>query len=585
MNKRLFLLSTILFGLIASPSFAQVKQFTPVTNEMLLKPSPNDWLMFSRTYDAHRFSPLDQINRQNVGQLRMVWARGMASGSQEAIPMVYGGVMYVIVPGPAVQALDATNGDLLWEYRRKVPEDMVKVIGEPRSRNLGIYEDMIYYATPDGFLVALDARTGTLRWETQTRNYKDIVRHNAGPLVADGIIVTGRSCDENRAGCFISAHDAKTGQELWKFYIPAGPGEAGGDTWASIPVEKRVGSPWGHTTYDPVRKLFYQGSGNPAPNARIKRHEGNPDAVPRSSPAELYTNSTVALDKDGKLRWYYQHVPGDDYNSDYAHERVLIRARMNPDRSAIKWVNPRIRPGQERDIVVTVGKNGGLWVNDRETGDFLWATPFPFDTALFHISRIDVETGKTFLNKVFEKDGDKYINCFTDAKGYWPMAYHPEKNSLYIPYSDYCTEFTANMKRSMGAEGKRIRRPDATAPEMQAGIAKVNMETGRIERIHKARAHGLGAVLATAGDLIFWGDINRRFKALDADTGKVLWESILGGMIQNSTITYAVNGKQYVAVMTGTGGFLSAGLLSQVPEIKSPRGHNEIYVFALPEQR
>jgi alcohol dehydrogenase (cytochrome c) len=291
--------------------------------------------------------------------------------------------------------------------------------------------------------------------------------------------------------------------------------------------------------------------------------------------------------ESGKLAWYYQHLPGDDWDSDHAHERILLRAPFNPDPGQVKWISPKIARGQAREMVVSVGEPGGIWALDRHTGEFLWATPFPYDVPDFHISRIDVETGKTYINwdKVFKKDGDQSLICFFNTRSYWPTAYHPGTNSLYVPYIDACLEMQADASRESGF-GRRsgLLRPGAD-PSRAAGIAKVNMSTGAIERFYQGRVPGNGAMLATAGNLIFWGDLDRRFRAFDAESGKILWESVLGGVISVSTITYAVKGTQYVAVMTGDGQSGTRGLLGLVPGITAPRGHNAIYVFALPERQ
>ena len=568
---------------------AQVENFVPVTQRMLENPSPSDWLMLSRTYDFQRFSPLDQINQQNVGRLRMAWARGMSPGAHELIPLVYRGVMYIANPVAVIQALDATDGDLLWEYRRRLPAEVAEDAGSARTRNLAIFEDMIYYASPDGYLVALDARTGALRWETLAHDYNAGHRHTSGPIVANGKVLTGRSC-RTRDACFISAHDARTGRELWKFYTTAAPGEPGGDTWGALPAGQRVASPWGLPgSYDPETNLVYWGIANTRPYSRISRHNGNVDAISRSAPAELYSNSTVALNADtGELAWYYQHLPGDDWDFDHVQERILFRARFNPNPDSLKWINPRIPRGAERNALITLGEPGGLWALDRATGEFLWATPFPYDVPEFHISHIDVETGKTYVNPnlLFQKEGDRRLICFENIKNFWPMAYHPEKNSLYIPFHDSCLDATANLSTDNG-HGPRIAVPrPGVARDEFAGIAKVNLATGATERIYSSAISGNGAMLATAGNLLFWGDLNRRFRAFDADSGRVLWETIVGGIVQMSTITYAVNGKQYVAVLSGQGEGATRHPLRQIRQlgtpITPPQEHNAIYVFALP---
>jgi alcohol dehydrogenase (cytochrome c) len=584
MIQALFLI--ILLALAGGPAVAQQsKDFKPVTDEMLLNPNPEDWLMPSRTYDWQRFSPLNQINKQNVNHLQMAWTRGIATGVSENIPLVYSGVMYIVTPGAVVQALDATNGDLLWEYRRKLPDDIKKYFGDVlRTRNLAIYQDMLFYATPDGYLVALDARTGAVRWETQTHDYKIRSQHTSGPIVVNGKVITPRSCpnpETTRAGCFITAHDARTGKELWRFYSTPAPGEPGGDTWGDVPLEHRMASFWGLPgSFDPVRKQIYWGVANPAPYTRLKRH-GDPASIPQSAPADLYSNSTLALDPDtGKLVWYYQHLPGDDWDSDFAHERILFRTAINPDPASLKWINPKIPRGQQRDVLVTMGEPGGIWALDRDKGEFLWATPFPFDSPDYILSKIDVETGKTYINwdHVFKEDGEKYTICFSNTKSYWPMAYSPARNSLFVPYTDICNNMTANSQSAQGTSGQVTPRPGSD-PNNLAGLSSIDMATGKVLWNHKQYAPSQGAVLATAGDLVFYGDMDRRFRAFDAGTGKILWESVLGSSIETSTITYAVRGKQYVAVLTGEG---LVTLYNQFPKIKVPRQYNAVYVFALP---
>src|SRR5712691_1735368 len=329
-----------ILGVLATHASAQIADFRPVTDATLASPDPADWLMLSRTFDEQRFSPLNQINKGNVGQLRMAWARGLPNGTQESTPIVYRGVMYLYAPGASIQAVDATNGDLLWEYQREYPQNVNPRAA--RSKSLGIYEDMIYFAAPDGVLVAIDA---------------------------------------------------KTGKEVWKFYVTAAPGEPGGDTWADMPVEQRAAGPWGLPgSYDPKRKTLYWGVANPNPYTRLTRH-GRADAVPFTAPANLYSNSTVALDVEtGKLIWYYQELPGDDWDADHNHERILVHTRLNPDPRHVKWISPAIVPGEERDVVVTVAEGGGMFVIDQNNGQFLWSRPFPYDDPNINMNQIDVKT-------------------------------------------------------------------------------------------------------------------------------------------------------------------------------------------------
>jgi alcohol dehydrogenase (cytochrome c) len=588
MIKARYGVGAVILGIFTASPFtpsllSQAPEFKPVTESVLTNPDPADWLMINRTFNQHRFSPLNQINKNNVGQLRMAWTRGLPAGTQETTPTVYRGIIYMYVPGASVQAVDGTNGDLIWEYQRDYPKGVNPQAA--RNKNIGIYEDMIYFAAPDGVLIALDAKTGAVRWETKVDHGGQTA---GGMLVADGKVITSRTCEmAKRENCFIAAHDAKTGKEVWKFYVTAAPGEPGGDTWADMPVDQRAAGPWGLPgSYDPKRKLIYWGVANPNPYTRLTRH-GRHDAVPFTAPVNLYSNSTLALDiSTGKLAWYYQELPGDDWDADHNQERILVRARVNPDPKHVKWIAHAVPRNQERDLVVTVGEGGGMFVVDQESGKFLWANPFPYDDPNINMNHIDLETGQTRVNpdKLFKKDGDKILGCYHNTRGLWSIAYSPKNNSLYVPFQDQCLTMTANLKTKAGW-GPRggVMRPGID-PNKFMNLAKINLSTGEMRVLHSQPQPANGSALTTAGDLVFWGDLNRRFRAFDADTGKILWESVVGGMVMTSTITYAVNGKQYVLVNTGEGQSVTSGPLNLTKEAmpKAIRGHNSVVVFALP---
>ena len=545
--------------------------FEPVTDKTLLDPAPEDWIMYSRTYDAQRFSPLRQITRANVGSLKEVFKVEFGAGQQESIPLVYRGVMYVFAPPRSIRALDAATGQQIWEHTRPS--------GSSRAKALAMYDDMIYWTAPDGFVVALDAQTGAVRWETKTTGGM-----TSGNIVVEGKVISGRACSPVGENCYIAAHDAKTGKELWRFRTAAQDSDPGGASWGGSPEAGRMAATWGLPGgYDPQRRLILWGVANPMPNTRRARHDGNPNAIPTHSPADLYSNSTVALDPTtGKLAWYFQHLPGDDWDQDYTNERTLIRTAFNPDPKFVKWINPDITRGEQRDMSVMVGEGGGIFAIDRSNGQFLWATPFPFDGPNFLISNIDGKTGRVYANEsvMFKGPGERHVICAWNTRSYWPTAYHPGQNSLYVPYVDNCLDMT-----TASADGKvrerRVGIPrEGSNLDTWAGLAKINMSTGEIQHLIKQRAPGNGAVLATAGDLVFWGDLDHVFRAFDAVSGKVLWEHRLNGPITNSTITYSVNGKQYIAVLTGQGA--TTGALMDQAGIKPNRGYNSLSVFALP---
>jgi alcohol dehydrogenase (cytochrome c) len=563
--------------LAASPLLAQVKNYAPVTDEMLRNPSPNDWLMYSRTYDAFRDSPLAQINTKNVKDLRMAWVRGLEDGTTETIPLVHDGVMYVIAPGGYVDALDATNGDLIWEYKR--PFKNPQVATNERTKALAIYKDMVYLTSADGYVVALDAVTGKMRWET----FKTDTQNTSGAIVVDGKVISGGTCGRGSDSCFIEADNADTGEKIWRFFTVAHPGDPGFASWNVTDNSQDMASTWGLPgTFDVARKVLYWGVANPMPDQRMARHNGDPDGTSRSTPSDLYSNSTLALDPaTGKLIWYYQHLPGDDWDTDHTHERTLARVAFNPDPKFVKWINPTVPRGSMHDIAAMVAEGGSVFVLDRNNGQFLWATPFPYDDPNYIMSNIDVKTGQTTLNwdLVFKKPGDHHIMCYWNTRSYWPTAYHAATQSLFVPYIDNCRDMTT---AAPGVRGtwKVIQRPGSD-PNALTGLARINLSTGETLHFDVGRAPSNGAMLTTAGGLVFHGDMSRRFRAFDVKTGEKLWEGIVGGNVSVSTITYAVNGKQYVCVMTGYNPKVPE-LSAEVPDMHTPNNSNAIYVFSLP---
>jgi alcohol dehydrogenase (cytochrome c) len=555
--------------------FGQSRSFVPVTEEMLKNPSPNDWIMYNRTYDSQRFSPLNQINKGNVDNLRMAWSRQQGAGAQETIPLVHDGIMYLQAPGAVVQALDATNGNLLWEYVRNVPA--AQKTGA-KAKTIAIGQDMIYWTAPDA-VVALDARTGEIRWEAKT----DARGQSQGAVLAGDKVISGGTCP-NAVSCYISAHDAKTGKLVWKFYTAARTGEPGGDSWGDTPDDKRTASTWGLPgTYDPASNSVIWGVANPTPNSRAERHGGQYQKLAPYGPMDLYSNSTISIDATtGKLNWYYQHLPGDDWDEDWTNDRTLVTTALNPTAATAKWFNKKIRPGERRDIVLATGEPGGVFALDRKTGEFLWANPWPYDVPNFFVKNID-DNGLVHLNEdlLFTGPNQDRIVCFFNTRSYWSQGYSPITNSLYVPFVDTCNSVHTKDLNTRSAHDGVVR--DPSKPNEFSGISKINASTGKVDHIFKGPTPINGAMLLTAGDLLFFGDLDRNFRALDANSGKVLWEQKVGGPIANSTITYAVNGQQYVAVLTGDG-LLTGSVARYAPGVNPPKGANSVYVFALPKK-
>ncbi len=337
-----------------------LKNIKPVTDDMLKNPPAGDWLMWRRTYNGWGYSPLDQINKSNVKNLGVAWTWSLTAGATEATPIVHDGVLYINNYADKVQALNAATGDLIWEYNRNLPQRLAAAGGNPLSkRNMAIYEDKLIFATSDVHLLALDLKTGKIVWDHTTDNWENGWRYTGGPFVAGGKILQGMTGCGNAqpGGCYITAHDPKNGNEVWRFYTIARPNEPGGDTWNGLPLESRFGaSAWNSGSYDPETNTVFWGVGQPYPWISEMRGTFPPKAGQKTN--ALYSDSTLALDVNtGKLKWHYQHLQDDTWDLDYAYERILVDIPID---------------GQTRKAMVTVGKPGIIEVLDRTNGNWFW---------------------------------------------------------------------------------------------------------------------------------------------------------------------------------------------------------------------
>ncbi|MEE3201974.1 MAG: PQQ-binding-like beta-propeller repeat protein, partial [Acidobacteriota bacterium] len=528
--------------------------FVPVTDGMLQNPDAADWLMWRRTLDGWGYSPLDQINRTNVRELEMVWSRALYPGRQQATPLAYDGVLYMPNPNDVIQAIDAVTGDLMWEHRRVVPDDTCDYLLTgmcDTNRNVAIYDNLIIDTSVDEHVFALDAQTGDMVWETKILDYKTHpATQTSGPIVANGKVISGRSCmpDGGPDACVITAHDAKTGAELWRRRTIPGPGEPGDDSWGDVPFEDRrhVGT-WMVPSYDPELNLIYIGTSvtSPAPKFML----GGADKK------HLYHNCTLALDADtGEIVWYYQHL-NDSWDLDHPFERLLVDTVVRPDASEVSWINPRLQPGEERRVITGIpGKTGIVYTLDRETGEFLWATPTITQNV---ISDIDGATGAVTENSelVFTSVGQEVLTCphASGGKDWEAGAYSPRTNTMYMPLRNVCARMlTLDPDNSEQNPLYSIAWRSQIAPQTdQVGtVQAISAETGKITWKYEQRAATM-SLAATGGGLVFGGDVNGRFYAFDDETGDVLWQINLGSAVTGFPITYGVDGRQFVAVSTG----------------------------------
>ncbi len=555
--------------------------FVPVTDAMLQDPAPGDWLTWRRTLDGWGYSPLDQIDRGNVGDLRMVWSRALAPGRQEGTPLAYGGVLYMPQASDVIEAIDAATGDLLWQHRRDLPDDVYDFVGgnARNNRNIAIYDRFIINTSDDNYAFALDAETGEIAWETRIFDYRETpAGHSSGPIIADGRVVSGRSC-RPRGGpetCVVVAHDALTGEELWRRRTVPAPGEPGDETWGGVPYEQRIHvGTWMPASYDPELRLIYQGTSvtSPAPKFMLGGVENT----------HLYHNSTLALDVEtGEIRWYYQHM-NDHWDLDHPFERILVDTAVAPDPDAVSWINPRIRPGEVRKVMTGIpGKTGVVYTLDRETGEFLWATPTVAQNVIDHI---DGATGAVTENAevIFTAEGQTVLACpnMHGGKDWEAGAYSPLTNTLYMPMRNMCQRLlaTTSPDASHRIYALAVRHEHAPGSEQLGAVYAISAETGETRWLHQQRAATLSLV-ATGGGLVFGGDANGRFRAFDQETGEVLWEINLGSPVSGFPVSFAVDGRQYVAVGTG-GAATTRSFLQLTPELRPSNGNN-LFVFALP---
>jgi alcohol dehydrogenase (cytochrome c) len=538
---------------------APLDRLTPVTEAMLRNPPPGDWLHWRRTYDGWAHSPLTEINRDTVKNLKVAWTWSLNSVNgavNEFTPLVRDGVMFMWNFGETIQALDAKTGTLLWQYTHTLPDDYPSLPGFFRTkRSLAIGGNKLIVPTIDMHVIALDIKTGAKLWDVVTDDYKSLRTYNSGPLVIkDKVLVGAGNCSPGHAnsttgtyagvfppgGCFITGHDLETGKQLWRFNTIAQADESGGDTWNDLPNEKRGGGAvWVAGQYDPELNLTYWGTGSPSPWSTVTRGTFGAKG--------LYMNSTLALNPDtGKLVWYYQHIGADPYDQDYAFERIIVPVNFQ---------------GQRRKAVITVGKPGIFEAVDAATGQFLFAS----DPGAQNVATaIDPVTGTKTLLPEPPPQGVNRCPGNMGARNFPAGSYSPSTNRYYLPIIDTC----------MGKMG-----------ETPARFLAFDLQTLEFAWDIRTRVPQSSATLTTAGGLLFSATPDRYFRAFDDRDGKVLWESPRLNDIPNAfPITYMVDGKQYIAMPVGNPGLQGNAALRTAPELGAVRGASNsiLWVWQLP---
>ena len=561
-----------------------IADFEPVTDAMLSSPDDADWLMWRRTLDGWGYSPLQQITPENVHTLRMVWSRTLNAGSQTGTPIAYNGVLFMPNPNDVIQALDAATGDLHWEHRRPVPEDAAEFLGgllSSNNRNIAIYANLIIDTSVDDHVFALDAATGQPVWSTQVLDYRTHPAiQGAGPIIANGKVISGRSCSPvgGPDACVITAHDARTGAELWRRRTIPAPGEPGDETWGGVPFEERkhVG------TWMPPEL-------RPRAEPDLHRHLGHGTRAEVHAGRRRQRPPVPQLDARARRRHRRDRVvlPASErpLGSGSSVRTYARRHGRSAQPDAVSWINPQLEPGEVRKVMTGIpGKTGVVYTLDRETGEFLWATPTVFQNV---ISSIEGSTGSVTENPevVFSELGEDTLICpnMHGGKDWEAGAYSPMTNTMYFPLRNMCmpTLTTTAPDASHTIYALSVRHELAPGKDQLGTVYAISAETGETTWLHEQRA-STTSLVATGGGLVFGGDTNGRFKALDQKTGKVLWEINIGSPVTGYPITFAVDGRQYVAVSTGTSA-TTTSFLRTTPELRPSFGNN-LFVFALPDR-
>jgi alcohol dehydrogenase (cytochrome c) len=517
---------------------------------------PQNWLTYYGTYDGHRYSALDQITAGNVANLKMAWqfqygliglVATPATYAFETTPIVVDGVMYITGSDGYVWALDAATGKELWRYRHAIPLDVPLCCGNV-NRGAAVAQGKVMVATANGHVIALDAMSGRLLWDEAFVDVRAGETATMAPLVVKNMVLVGSSGGEYGVRGHSDAFDIATGARRWRRYNVPKPGEPGSETWKTPNAwERGGGTAWVTGTYDPELDLVYWGTGNPGPDFDGAAREGD----------NLYTNSVVAFrPDDGRLVWHYQWTPHDVWDYDGVNENILF-------------------DDGGRKLLAHFDRNGFLFILDRSNGRFVRAARFGNRVTW---GDVDATTGRVTAH-LFPTHGGTMICPGPAGAKEWPHAsYSGQTHLLYTPVIDICATFTTDpqkFKESLPYWGSGA---TADAKIFGGAVKAFDPATGREAWAYPTKHPVVSSVLTTAGGVAFVGESTGEFDALDARTGKLLWQLNTGSGIHGSAISYAVNGKQYVAIATGWGGWMKGF----APELYGENRGNALVVFALP---
>jgi len=488
---------------------------------------PGNWLTYSGNYQAHRFSPLREITPRNVARLKPAWVYQIEARTRfETSPIVVDGVMYVTEPPTKITALDLRTGRSLWTWQRKMPL-VIKTIGfGPTNRGVAILDNTLYVGTLDCHLIALDAKSGAIRWETKVADNNTGHSITAAPLAIDGKIIVGISGGEAGIRGFLDAYDAKTGKLAWRLWTIPGPGEPGHETWSGDSWRTGGAPTWVTGSYDPELNLIYWGTGNPGP-------DWNGDLRPGDN---LYSCSLLAVDAStGKLKWYFQFTPHDVHDWDATEIPVLLDADIG---------------GRPRKLVAMANRNAFYYLFDRATGEFILGTPYAKQT---WAKGLDARGRPIVLpNTEPTVEGNLVWPSLQGATNWFSPSYSPSNKLFYVAVREmgaYYYKGEAEYKPGTFFAGGGER--SLAGDKASGAIRALEVETGKMKWEFRLQSPPWAGVLSTAGGVVFGGSNEGNFYALDALSGKPLWDFQTGGAIAANPISFLIDGKQHVAIAAG----------------------------------
>ena len=510
-------------AVLAAPAVAQV----PYDRIVKADSEPANWLTYAGSYKSQRYTALDQINKQNVTQLRPLWVYQIRqAGIIETSPIVVDGVMYMTEPPSTVTALDVRTGRPLWSYTPKIPDDVIIIGSPPVNRGVAVLDNMVYVGTVAGHLTALDSKSGAVRWDVAVDDNHLGYYLTLAPLAIDGKIVVGVSGAEAGIRGFIDAYDAKTGKRVWRRHTIPAPGEPNANTWGGDSWKTGGGSTWLTGSYDPELKTLYWTTGNPGPDWNGDNRPGD----------NLYTCSLLALNPDdGSIKWHFQFTPHDTHDWDAVQNVILFDAPVN---------------GRPRKLVAQANRNGFYYVLDRTNGEFVSGAPFVKQTWADGLDGKGRPRVKPGLEP--SPEGVTVFPSISGAANWYSPSYSPKTNLFYQVAREWSTIFykgEAVYKPGFGftAGGGRTQNGD----DAWAAVRAFEATTGKLKWEFKLLSPGFSSLLSTAGGLVFGGTDEGNFFALDADTGKPLWDTQLGANIRGIPVSFAIDGKQYIAIGAG----------------------------------